>query len=178
MVSSLYTFIFEDPLILTTIMSFLDPCDVVYLAASVSKEERFVETIFPYLRVLETNVFERRERQQAKEFDNHLHAIVDILQTISINEERHQIRKAMCKLLDTIVHKDERILLTNPTYDNISNNIERKLIAMAQEHPFFEHDALFYLEELFNIHVNAHPNYNTGEIMEYVIDRNGHAYYI
>jgi hypothetical protein len=177
MVSSLCTSIFEDPLILTTIMSFLDPCDVVCLATSVSKEERFVETIFPYLRVLETNAFERHERQQAQAFDNNLHSLVDILQTISINEERHHIRKAMCRLLDNIL-KEKRTLLINSTYDHMRNIVELKLIAMAQDNPFFEHNALFYLDELFDIHVKAHPNLNTGEIMEYVIDRNGHVYYI
>jgi hypothetical protein len=153
-----YQDVMEEPLILMNIMSFLNPVDIVLLSLS-SKEDRFQDIIFDRLEEL-------KKSKKEELFENELELLV---QSCKRNHNNIQIMNSIFDHLLT-----NKWFLDDPKYANLKNTVEDKLICfLITDVETYSHNALFYLEALFDILVQNYYDYELEEHVEYVVNRHG-----
>lgn len=175
-----YSDIFENPLILLKIVDHLDNSDAVnfsmmlkdYTFQSVVEER--VDELYDIYECLKYEQYCDRFEQTMKQLIQELRAVAGI--------ENGVFNVSLIKRLETIfdyVKSEQSLLLHDPNYKMLCASIESNLIQLvtaSPEHPFHHH-ALFYLGELFDIHVNVIPSVDDiDDYDEYIVDRSGTIY--
>jgi len=155
------TQVFEDPLLLTSITSFLDPEDTVHLISSVSRDKLFVDTIEHILQLKK----QKKDNEKYSVFEDLLKWHIDIFEMNKQNQLTLQIlaiENVFCFLFEN------KWFLKCPRYDVLQKVLELKLVEFCiDDHGLYAFQALFYLEELFDISVRAYYG-EDDEPVEYI----------
>jgi hypothetical protein len=69
-------------------------------------------------------------------------------------DERERLSRVRTFFDAVVAHR--KALFQDPSFDNFLRIVETKLLTMLQE-PNLSHDAVYYLAELFDMHVGAYP---------------------
>lgn len=159
--------VFDEPLLLSTIAENLSINDMVNLKFSGNYGDRFHDTL--------SYIIEEREK------DLHAKKLNDFEKTVAliVNKPSGTVREGMRQLnhlfdflADNMWFRDE------PKFKHMDDVFQAKLIRLATEDTDYSHEALFYLAEIYGIHVQADYDEDTEWMIEYITDSNGNKYQI
>lgn len=179
--SQLYSLVFEEPNLMTNIVSHLEAKDAVHLMmsrGSFTKEERFLDTM---------KVFLDPKKQEHEKMKAELEKRVHFGSTLGLklvdleNAKGLENRKRLAiDILDFIL--ENKHVLESPDFVLLKQIIHDKLVSFLRNENAssdFTYEALYYLGELFDVHVQAQAVPNTDdEYVEYIIDLNGERIWI
>jgi hypothetical protein len=164
--------VFDEPLLMSAIAENLSINDMVNLKVSGNYGTRFQDT-------LAYEIDKREEELHAKklaDFEKTVALIVKEPKT-TLREGMRQLNHLFDFLSDNMWFRDE------PKFKHMDDVFQAKLIRLATErneedrsYDDYSHDALFYLEEIYGIHVKAEYDENTESMMEYIEDLDGNKY--
>lgn len=157
--------VFEEPCIMTNILSFLSPRDVVNLKLTngiFTKEERFIDLYKDYMDVMREEHYHTLEIRRKMEFNKRLKEFIVDGSTISC---------AKCReMFDYMIkHMD---ILESSEYSMFVRIIHDKLIQFLDDDEFV-FDAVYYLEEMFGIYPKARDTEDEDGYEEYIEDMDG-----
>lgn len=180
--SQLYSSIFENPLLMTNIVSHLDAKDAVHLMMSqgaFTKDARFQDTMKMFLDTkkeeydnVKAELCLLNRRMQFGSTLAHKLCHLDNISGIE-NRKRHVV-----DIFDFCVENKD--VLDIPDMATLKRIIHNKLVSfLRNDTSYFSEDAVYYLAELFDIQVQAQAVPNTDdEYVEYIIDLNGERIWI
>lgn len=88
----------------------------------------------------------------------------------TVREGMRQLNHLFDFLVDNMWFRDE------PKFKHMDDAFQAKLIRLATEDIDYSHEALFYLAEIYGIHVQAEYDEDTEWMIEYITDLNGNKY--
>lgn len=158
-----YLTVFEEPCMMTNIMSFLTPKDVVNLMLTngdFTKEERFRDLYDGYMSRMKEKHYEELEIKRKMLFNKELKDIITGTNTC-----------AKCReMFDYIIkHMD---ILESSEYRKFLRVLHDKLIEFLEDDEFVL-DSVYYLGEMFGIYPKARPTDDDDEYEEYIEDLDG-----
>lgn len=165
--AELYASVLEQPLLLDNILSHLCAKDVVHLmmvGGPLVREPRFQDTIHEYLELA-------YEDHQLRVFLQHVNEKISHAQGLMYAPIVEQCR-ALNELYDFLL--EHRYYIDSPErcWVEFSRMLEKRLLRDTQSSEYGMY-ALYYLNEFFGIQVQAYNDNDTGELVEYVRDRQG-----
>lgn len=170
----LYSRVLGEPCILTTILSHLRPKDAVSLLMSkgaFTEDARFRDAMGVYLREARC-VHEacKAEKAHAKRVRTFLNKMSDLLMDMEEAQGMENRKRKSVELFDLCLeHKD---IVNSPPFTQFKKTLYYKLIELLvrfQER--FQHEALYYLGEIFDVRVRAERVPNTeDEYVEFIED--------
>ena len=163
--SNKYNMVLTEPLILSEIMSYLSPRDIINLKISgYSRDTRYHDTI--------DRVLERRyEQHRLMVFSNGLNELMD---NYDIEQSIYEQVRSMNTIFDYIL--ENNWFRSYPCSDVFYDLFEGKLIEFVHCYEY-THNALYYLAEIFGIFVKAENDEN-GDMIEYILDSKGVKHYL
>ena len=136
--TDLYNIIFEEPNLMTNILSYLEPKDVVNLLISKGNfifEPRFQDVIQIYLNEEKTKYIKHCEemiyREKCRIFNNNIIDMVTIFHTLDLKYE--QIRYS--RYFFDFILQNKTLIKTKP-YQELMHSIEDKLINFMNDEDF------------------------------------------
>ena len=147
--------IFDDPLVISKIASFLPVYDAVNLHWISNAHDAIG--------------FELLRKRTAKEmqFATTLQASLELIRLNPVSSKA-QLNRFYNSMLE-----NKQLLLWHPVYNGFRNSVESSLVQLLGNQ-FYTHQALWYLAELFHVHLKIVVNEN-GEETEYIVDSQGYA---
>lgn len=157
--------VFDEPLLLSTIAENLSIHDMVNLKVSGNYGDRFQDTM-SYL------LDEREKALHAKKLNDFEKKVALIVNKPSgtVRDGMRQLNHLFDFLVDNMWFRDE------PKFKHMDDAFQANLIRLATEDIDYSHEALFYLAEIYGIHVQAEYDEDTEWMIEYITDLNGNKY--
>lgn len=158
--------VFDEPLLMSTIAENLSINDMVNLKVSGNYGERFHDTL--------SYLLDEREKEL------HAKKLADFEKTVALFEQKTTLRE-LNHLFDFLA--DNMWFRDEPKFKHMDDVFQAKLIRLATEGNWsndwsndWSHEALFYLAEIYGIHVQAEYDEETDWMIEYITDLNGNKY--
>lgn len=153
--------VFDEPLLMSSIAKHLSVNDLVNLKVSGDYGERFYDTLSYELDKRQKEIHAKK----LKDFEKNVALI--------LKEPNYTVRQ-LNHLFDFLA--DNRWFRDEPKFRHIDDAFQANLIRLATENYEYAHDALFYLDEIYGIHVQANYDEDNDTLVEYIKDLNGNKY--
>lgn len=163
----LFNSVLDEPLLLDTILQHVSIEDAINLKLSgysTDQNSRFHETIDMYL-------IKQRDTKQ-KEFTKTMSCFVKLIDDSSFEEKVRLLNNMYDFLVDNLWYRDH--------FKELDRVVEKKLIEFAK-HQGYSHNALYYLSELYGIHVQAMYVEDVDDddpFVEFITDTQGGVHYL
>ena len=179
--ANLYATVFENPLVLNEILMHLDAKDSVNMLitnAPFTYTERFVDTINMFLMKKKDEYEQKLKEKRMNAFHKETNNIFEMIYEYQYDNNNYVIEEHFRHVNSLFDH-----ILTNMWIFDDENNqyfrliIEKKLIEFVIEKPAYKSNALYYLEKICNIHIDAENDENN-ELIEFIITSEKEKIYV
>lgn len=181
--SSTYGVVFENPLLLSMISSFLNEKDIIHFSITNKKfhptdSQLGCEVIKPVLDKYYEKYIEHKKEEQKQKTDKEF---ITKLKVLFQNQENRNNVRNTSRVFDHIIEYKDHIMSMKDTYAILLDVIESRLVRFVQTNEGgFAPEALHYLFAMFDISVRAHvaPSGEPDEYVEYIVNTKGEVIYI